>query len=63
MGLYESISSNKRKSVLLIILFFVIIGTLGYAFGIYFGDAFIGLGFAIIFSTIMILISYFSGTG
>ena len=59
--LYDRISSNKRKSILLITLFFIIIGFLGYAFGIYFGDPFIGLGFAIIFSTIMTLISFYSG--
>ena len=59
--LYEHISSNKRKSFLLITVFLIIIGLLGYAFGIYFGDAFIGLAFAIVFSTIMTLISFYSG--
>ncbi len=59
--LYEHISSNKRKSFLLITLFFVIIGILGYAFGLYFGNAFIGLAFAITFSTIMALVSFYSG--
>ena len=59
--LYDHISSNKRKSILLIILFFIIIGLLGYAFGLYFGGAFIGLAFAIIFATMMILISFYSG--
>src|SRR3989338_2110100 len=61
MNLYEDISSNKRKSIFLITLFFIIIGLLGYAFGVYFVDAYIGLGFAIIFSTIMALISFYSG--
>ncbi|MBS3105582.1 M48 family metallopeptidase [Candidatus Woesearchaeota archaeon] len=61
MNLYENISSNKRKSIFLIIIFFIIIGFLGYSFGLYIGDAFIGLGFAIIFSTIMALISFYSG--
>ncbi len=61
MGLYENISSNKRKSILLISIFFIIIGFLGYAFGLYFGDAFIGLAFAIIFATIMTLVSLYSG--
>lgn len=61
MNLYEHISSNKRKSILLISIFFIIIGFLGYAFGLYFGDAFIGLAFAIIISTIMTLISFYSG--
>ena len=59
--LYENISSNKRKSIFLIIIFFIIIGLLGYSFGIYFGNPFIGLGFAIIFSTLMTLISFYSG--
>ena len=59
--LYDSISWNKRKSVFLIIIFFIIIAFLGYAFGLYFGDAFIGISFAIIISTIMVLISFFSG--
>jgi len=59
--LYEHISSNKRKSILLISIFFIVIGFLGYTFGLYFGDAFIGLAFAIIFSTIMTLISVYSG--
>ncbi|MBI2650412.1 M48 family metallopeptidase [Candidatus Woesearchaeota archaeon] len=61
MDLYEHISSNKRKSIFLITIFFIIIGFLGYAFGLYIGDAFIGLGFAIVFSTIMALISFYSG--
>jgi len=39
----------------------MIIGFLGYAFGLYIGDAFIGLGFAIAFSTIMALVSFYSG--
>ena len=59
--LYDHISSNKRKSILLITLFFIIIGLLGYVFGIYLGDAFIGLAFAIIISAIMVLISFYSG--
>ncbi|MBI2107190.1 zinc metalloprotease HtpX, partial [Candidatus Woesearchaeota archaeon] len=59
--LYDHISSNKRKSIFLIALFFVIIGALGYALGAYVGNIFIGLFFAIIFSVIMTLISFYSG--
>ncbi|MDP3766235.1 MAG: M48 family metallopeptidase [Nanoarchaeota archaeon] len=59
--LYNNISSNKRKSILLICIFFAIIIVLGYTFGLYFGDVFIGLAFAIVFSTIMALISFYSG--
>lgn len=61
MMLYDHISSNKRKSIFLIALFFVIIGALGYALGAYVGNIFIGLFFAIIFSVIMTLISFYSG--
>ncbi|MBI2654602.1 M48 family metalloprotease [Candidatus Woesearchaeota archaeon] len=61
MTLYEHISSNKRKSILLIGIFFIVIGLIGYAFGLYFGDIFIGLAFAIIVSIIMTLVSFYSG--
>ena len=61
MMLYDHISSNKRKSIFLIALFFVIIGALGYALGAYIGDVFIGLSFAIILSIIMTLVSFYSG--
>lgn len=59
--LYDHISSNKRKSIALITFFFIIIGLLGYMFGIYLGDAFIGLAFAIVLSVIITLISFYSG--
>ena len=59
--LYEQISGNKRKSIFLIIVFFIIIIFLGYSFGLYFGDVFVGIGFAIIISTVMTLISLYSG--
>lgn len=59
--LYDHISSNKRKSIALIAFFFVIIGLLGYVFGIYLGDAFIGLAFAIVLSVIITFISFYSG--
>ena len=59
--LYENISWNKKKSIFLIVIFFIIIGFLGYSFGLYFGDIFIGIGIAIIFSTIMTLVGIYSG--
>jgi len=61
MMLYDHISSNKRKSIFLIGLFFLIIGLLGYALGAYLGNVFIGLAIAIIISIIMTLISFYSG--
>lgn len=59
--LYEHISWNKRKSIFLILVFFIIICFLGYSLGLYFGDIYIGIGVAIIFSTIMTLIGLYSG--
>jgi len=61
MGTYEEISSNKRKSLLLIFLFIVVIVLLGYVFGLLFFNPFIGLFFAFFISVIMTLISIFSG--
>ncbi|MBI2522940.1 M48 family metallopeptidase [Candidatus Woesearchaeota archaeon] len=61
MNLYEHVSSNKRKSILLITLFFIIITTLGYFFGFYIGVPIVGLLIAFIFSTIMVFLSYYSG--
>ena len=61
MNIYDEISSNKRKSVFLIILFFIIIGLIGYAFGIYIGDIFVGLIFAIVISTFLALIGFYAG--
>ncbi|MBI2208747.1 M48 family metallopeptidase [Candidatus Woesearchaeota archaeon] len=59
--MYEHISSNKRKSIFLIALFFIIIVSLGYFFGFYIGDIFTGVFVAVLISTIMLLISYYSG--
>lgn len=61
MTVYQQIQSNKRRTVLLIALFSVIILLIGFAFSLY-SD--IGVGafvLAIIISTSMSLVSYFSG--
>ncbi|MBI4452548.1 M48 family metallopeptidase [Candidatus Woesearchaeota archaeon] len=60
-SLYENISWNKRKSVFLIVLFFIIISALGYAFGLYLGSVPIGVSFAFVISIAMTLIGYYSG--
>ena len=61
MGIYEEISSNKRKSFLLVFLFIIIIILLGYVFGLIFFDPFVGLFFAFFISIILTFISIFSG--
>ena len=57
----DEITSNKRKSILLIFLFFIIILFLGFIFGAIFFDPFIGVFLATIISIIFTFISIFSG--
>ncbi len=59
--MYKQIEQNKRKTVLLMTVFVVIILLLGYFFGVLIGDVYIGLTFAIIFSLIMNLTAFFKG--
>ena len=61
MAIYEEISSNVRKSYLLLFLFFVIIALLGYALGALYGNPYIGLTLAFIISFFYTLFSYFAG--
>lgn len=60
--MYNQIASNKRRSVILMTLFIVIIIGLGYVYSNAMGDStYAGVWFAIIFSVISTLISYFHG--
>ncbi len=59
--MYNAIASNKRKTVVLIALFAIVIVLLGWAFGYYFGDPITGIIFAAIVATFMTLFGYFSG--
>lgn len=61
MNLYDEISSNKRKSVLLISLFFVVIGALGYVFGLYIGSVFVGVFYGAVISIFVLLVGYYAG--
>jgi heat shock protein HtpX len=61
MGIYEQISSNKRKSVLLIFLFLIFIILIGLAIGVVYGNSYFGVGLAIVIGTIYFLISYYRG--
>ncbi len=56
--MYSEIAKNKRKTVLMIGAFLVLIGMLAYFGGLYFGDFTITIG-ALIGSVIYALISYF----
>lgn len=60
--MYNEIASNKRRSVILMVLFIAIIISLGYVFSRAQGDtSYAGVWFAIIFSLLSTSISYFQG--
>ncbi|MDO8626736.1 MAG: M48 family metalloprotease [Candidatus Magasanikbacteria bacterium] len=60
--MYSQITANKRKSVVLMMIFIAIIIGLGYVFSYAQGDTtYAGVWFAIIFSLFSTSISYFSG--
>lgn len=59
--MYSQIAANKRKTILIMGLFVLIIGAIGYAYGLYIGSfnsLYVIFGFALIYS----LISYFASS-
>ena len=60
--MYSEISSNKRKSVLLVCIFIAIIIFLGWVFDYIYGNgSYAGMVYALLIALVMTLISYFSG--
>ncbi len=60
--MYNEITSNKRRSVILIILFTLFIAALGFVFSLGMGDEGYGLvALSLFISMIMTLVSYFQG--
>ncbi len=59
--MYEELTSNRRRSALLITAFVVVVLAAGYGFGFLFGVGPIGLIVAAIFAVIMSTVSYRSG--
>lgn len=60
--MYNEIASNKRRSILLIILFVIFIIGLGYVFSVGFGDGNYALVIlALLISMVMTLVSYYQG--
>lgn len=59
--MYDEIAANKRKSWLLVIIFLIVIGLLGYTWGAYSGDTFGALSLAGIIAIIMALVSFYAG--
>jgi len=58
---YNQIASNKKRTVILMMLFIIFIIALGYLFSYLFDWGYTGLIFAVIISIIMSMISYYSG--
>lgn len=61
MPIYDEISSNQRKSFLLIFCFFALVIGLGYALGMLYGNQYSGLILAFIIGLIYFLFSYYAG--
>src|SRR3989338_8295344 len=61
MNIYDQISSNKRRTVLLIFVFFTLIILIGLIIGLYYGNNYFGIILALIIGTIYFLFSYYGG--
>lgn len=61
MTIYTEIAQNKRKSLLMIALFIIVIGLIGWAFGELTEYGYSGLIIAIIIAILMSLVGYYSG--
>src|SRR3989344_7240226 len=59
--MYTEIASNKRKSIALVLIFFLFIVALGYLATLYFESGPALVLFAVVFAAIMSLVSYFQG--
>ena len=57
--MYSIIAANKRKTILLMMVFVLLVGLISYGFSLYFGDDGIVV-YALSFSVIYALISYFA---
>lgn len=59
--MFEEVTSNKLKSVLLLSLFIIIIGLLGAVFGILYGSLSFGVAIAVTVAIIYSLVGFYSG--
>lgn len=59
--MYNQITSNKRKTVVLMMVFIAVILGLGTALGAIYGDAYGGIAIALIISFFMNIIGYYKG--
>jgi heat shock protein HtpX len=58
---YEQIAANKRKTVFLLFVSFLLLAAVGYAIGLIYGTGWVGLGIAVAVALLLQLGAYFSG--
>ncbi|MFC1663233.1 M48 family metallopeptidase [Patescibacteria group bacterium] len=61
MNTYQHISVNKRRSVVLVAVFIVVLGLLGWLFGYLLEFGYAGVAIALIIAVVMSLTSFYSG--
>ncbi|MDO8435603.1 MAG: M48 family metallopeptidase [bacterium] len=61
MTLYNQITSNRRRTTVLVVLFVVFIGVLGWFVGGVYGDSYAGLALAAVAICVMNLLAFFVG--
>lgn len=59
--MYNQIDTNKRKTIILMMVFITVILALGAILGSIYGNVYPGIVFALVLATIMNLVSYFKG--
>ena len=59
--MYEQIAANKRKTIFLLFVSFVLLAAVGYAIGLIYGTGWVGLGIAVAVALLLQIGAYFSG--
>ena len=59
--MYEQIAANRRKTILLLLVAFSLLGAVGYAIGLIYGTGWVGLAIALGVALLLQLGAYFSG--
>jgi hypothetical protein len=58
---YEQIAANKRKTILLLFVSFLLLAAVGYAIGLIYGTGWVGLAIAVAIALLLQIGAYFSG--
>jgi heat shock protein HtpX len=58
---YEQIAANKRKTIFLLFVSFLLLAAVGYAIGLIYGTGWVGFGIAIAVALLLQIGAYFSG--